>query len=250
MTTGGLLLAPRKLSAKEQSARAELIQAGDDAFDKEDYERALECYHRASALDGSEPEIWAYLGLTYANLDFPREAWRSYKLALTADPEHTDSLWYAAEFLANMEDYLLSKLLLERYLVRETDSHQLSLARELLATVSQHVPASAEAGGKARAATAGDDDVLDDFDDEVDSLEDSLDNDDDSLLLDSEEEEFDVEDEFEASAEELDVEEEAFVASLNLQLAGMESTCSNCGTPIPLDAPYCYNCHTIHFYRD
>ena len=245
MTIGGLLLAPRKLSAKESAARAELISTGDAAFDREDYERALECYHRASALDGSEPEIWAFLGLTYANLDFPREAWRSYKLALTVDPEHTDTLWYAAEFLANMEDYLLAKLLLERYILRETDTNQLSLARELLANVSQHAPAGMEQRtAKASVAMEGEDE--DDFD-EDDSLEDSFENED--LVSDEDDGEFD-DDELEASADELDVEEEAFVASLSLQLTGMESRCSNCGASIPLDAPYCYSCNAIQFYRE
>jgi tetratricopeptide (TPR) repeat protein len=249
MTNGGLLLAPRKLSAKEMAARAELIKTGDEAFDAEDYDRALECYHRASALDGSEPEIWAYLGLTFFNLDFPREAWRSYKLALTIDPEHTDSLWYAAEFLANMEDYLLAKLMLERFLVRETDSHQLSLARELLESVNQHLPAS-EGKAPSRQRSVEDDEenveASDDLDDEEDDLEEVAGEDSELADVDEDGDFDDVLDEDDYGEQD----DEAFIAGLNLQLSGLETTCGNCGTPIPLDAPYCYNCKAIHFFRD
>ena len=247
MTSGGLLLAPRKLSAKEKAARAELITAGDEAFDAEDYERALECYHRASVLDGSDPDIWAYLGLTFSNLDFPREAWRSYKLALTADPEHTDTLWYAAEFLANLEDYVLAKIMLERYILRETDANQLSLARELLQAVSQHVPETQEAGSQRQPIDSDDpeDEVFGDLDDDeleldTDDDEDSLDDDDDfgSDALDYEDNSY------------VEQNDEAFVANLTLQLGGMETNCGNCRAAIPLDAPYCYNCNAIQFYRD
>jgi tetratricopeptide (TPR) repeat protein len=251
MSNGGLMLAPRKLSAKEQAAREELIKAGDTAFDADDFERALECYHRASALDGSDPEIWSYLGLTYANLDFPHEAWRSYKLALTLDPEHTDSLWYAAEFLANMEDYLLAKMMLERYLLLEADAHQLSLARELLTSVLQRLPESASALPVARKAKVSEEpgeEPFDDVDDE--ELDPELDEDDDSDFSDvADEDSFEIDglDEDDGTYSEMD--DETFVGSLNLQLNGLEATCGNCGTAIPLDAPYCYNCHAIHFYR-
>ena len=119
----------------KQAAKDELLAKGDEAFDAEEFEKALDFYHRATVLDGQDVNAWNALGMTYYNLDFPREAWRSYKLALHVDPDNLDSLWYAAEFLFNMEDYLLAKAFLTRYIERETEPERLANAKSLLEDV-------------------------------------------------------------------------------------------------------------------
>lgn len=254
MANGGLLLSARKLSDADRAAREKLVEAGNAAFDEDNYEYALECYHRAAVLDGSDPGIWASLGLAFSNLDFPHEAWRSYKLALTVDPDHTNTLWYAAEFLEGVEDYQLAALMLERYLKLENNPQRRAEAEELLKEVGQHLPDDAGEPLVQRRRLAEDlgesipePNPAASFDDDDEDEEDALEFVDEEAGFDDEDEDFDDED-LAGEYEELD--DEAFVASLVLQLNGMDARCGSCNTAIPMDAPYCYNCKSIHFYRD
>ena len=238
----GGVLAARQLSADEVAKRERLLAAGHEAFDGEDYARALDCYHRASVLDGSDPKVWGMVGLAYANLELHREAWRSYKLALVCDPEDMDTLWYAAEFLYNIEDFLLARLLLERYVTRETDPARVEEAEEMLTDARRLATDDDEL--RERPRFTGSDDP------------------DDSI----EEEElagFVIEDEVEIAADDADPDyveldgselgeetEEQFTASLQLELTGMASRCTKCASALPLDAPYCYSCLAPHLYEE
>lgn len=238
----GGVLAARQLSTDEVAKRDRLLAAGHEAFDCEDYARALDCYHRASVLDGSDPRVWGLVGLAYANLDLHREAWRSFKLALVCDPEDLDTQWYAAEFLYNIEDFLLARLLLERYVTRETDPTRLEEAEEMLADVRRFATDDDELRERPRFTGSDDpDDSLEeeelagfDIEDEVGTSADSADPDDDDLDL------------IELGEET----EEQFTASLQLELTGMASRCSKCRSALPLDAPYCYNCLAPHLYEE
>jgi tetratricopeptide (TPR) repeat protein len=241
---GGIAKAP--LTSEQELAKSKLIQAGHEAFDAEDFEKALDCYHRASLLDNSDPVVWNCLGLTYTNLDFHREAWRSYKLALKSDPENLDAVWYGGEFLFNVRDYALARLFLTRYLELETDEQKTEEAQELLDQVK---------------AELGEDDIKNevpisaDPDDELADVETELPEgfevEDEELStdeFDEEDDEWESNDEYGDSFDEED--EEMFTASLHLQLTGMSAKCQNCGTSIPADAPYCFNCKAPHFYED
>ncbi|MCH7472647.1 hypothetical protein IIA79_06820 [bacterium] len=232
------------LSAEQEQAKRDLLSAADDAFDAEEYERALDCYHRASLLDGRDPGVWRNLGLTYYNLEFPREAWRSYKLALQADPEDVDTLWYAGEFLAAVEDYAMARFILQRYLELEEEEERCEDARRLLAEAKLKLDSEDSPkrksdlivyGDAEEAAEDDEEDELAGFEIEGDEPEDPLDEDDFA----------DIEDD---SGGQEDV--EGFVASLQLQMGGMEAACSNCATAIPRDAPYCYSCNAPYFYPD
>jgi tetratricopeptide (TPR) repeat protein len=238
----GGVLAARQLSTEEAAKRERLLAAGNQAFDDEDYARALDCYHRASVLDGSDARVWGMIGLAYANLELHREAWRSFKLALVCDPEEMDTQWYAAEFLYNIEDFFLARLLLERYVTRETDAERLAEAEEMLADVRRLATDDDELRERPRFTgsddpdDAGEEEELAGFDieDEVEIPADDADPDYDEL----EDGEF---------GEETD---EQFTASLQLELTGMASRCLKCAAALPLDAPYCYNCLAPHLYEE
>jgi hypothetical protein len=164
---------------------------------------------------------------------------------LRADPDNTATMWYASEFLFNMEDYELAKALLERYTEREADPERLIEAKDMLAECDREI---AVRGGKPKAkpvSGSGDDDDDEDWDEdeelpegyevEEEDKEDDIDDD-------------DLDDEFDEEA--FDVDDESFVATLVLQLNGQEAQCSNCATRLPLDAPYCFNCLAPHFYEE
>lgn len=237
--------AVRRAKANEKLSKEQLLAAGDSAFDNEDFEKALDFYHRATVLDGQDPVAWTALAMTYFNMEFVKEAWRSYKLALRADPDNTATMWYASEFLFNMEDYELARALLERYLEREVDPERLIEAKDMLAECEREI---AMRGGEAKAKPlirSGDDEDIEDLD-EDDELPEGYELDDED-----EDDDFDDDDlDDELDEESFDLDEESFVATLVLQLNGQEAQCENCATRIPLDAPYCFNCLAPHFYEE
>ena len=223
----------------KQAAKDELLAKGDEAFDAEEFEKALDFYHRATVLDGQDVNAWNALGMTYYNLDFPREAWRSYKLALHVDPDNLDSLWYAAEFLFNMEDYLLAKAFLTRYIERETEPERLANAKSLLEDVELGIQKQQEEEPPDK-----DEELAEEEEDEKE-LPEGFEYEDDE-----EDEEYDDDEEYVEDDELLDDEDETFVATLTLQLEGTDARCQNCSTRIPLDAPFCYHCLAPHFYEE
>lgn len=240
MNNSGEVTARHKLTEEQRKQRAQLLKAGHDAFDKENYKKALDSYNRAAVLDGSDPEVWYSLGLAYYNLGFNREAWRSYKLAIHTDPDSIEAVWYAAEFLYNIEDYPLSKLLLEKYLQMETDTEKIEEARELLGEVLHELGGEEPERPLAVPRPANEEEE----EEEEEDLE-GFDVEEEEELEEEEEEEYDEED------DDLGLEEEEgeFVPGLDLRLSGFESSCAKCATPLPLDAPYCYNCHAPVFYK-
>lgn len=224
---------------KEKLDKAELMKLGDAAFDSDDFEKALDYYHRVTVLDGQDPSAWSALAMTYFNMEFPREAWRSYKLALQLDPDSTTTLWYAAEFLYNMEDYALAKALLDRYVERETDAGRLAEAGEMLGETEREL-AVRGAGASAVEERHGPE-----VEEEQDELPEGFEYEEEEEPDDDDEEDYDddLDDDFEDD-------EGSFVATLTLQLTGYDAECVNCSTRIPLDAPYCYACLAPHFYDE
>lgn len=235
--------AVRRAKANEKLSKEQLMAAGDSAFDNEDFEKALDLYHRATVLDGQDPVAWTALAMTYFNMEFIKEAWRSYKLALRADPDNTATMWYASEFLFNMEDYVLAKALLERYTERESDPERLLEAKDMLAECEREI---AMRGGASKPKPMGR--ISEDEDDDEDEDEELP----EGYEVDEEEDEdeFEEDDFDEMDDEDFDADDETFVATLVLQLNGQEAQCENCATRIPLDAPYCYNCLAPHFYEE
>lgn len=231
-----------ELKPEQREAKRQLIEAGDAAFDAEDYERALDCYHRASVLDGHDAAVWSALALTYANLEFPREAWRSHKLALNADGDDPDVLWYAGEFLFNMEDYELARLVLSRYLQLEEDAARRAEARELVEEAARQLGLDDAEGaglnieeGVPVEEEADEEELPEGFVVEGDAAED--------------EDGEDLED-FALGGDLAELDEDGFVAGLALRLTGLHARCGHCGAGLPEDAPYCYQCLTPHFYED
>ncbi len=130
---------PAVEAAPQDPVKLQWVERGNEAFDAEQYEHALECYHQASMLDQRDSKVWSNLGLCYSNLGFDREAWRSFKLALQVSEGDFMPLWYAGEFLSEMGDHALASVLLSRYVQLETDPEYLADARALLAEARSHL---------------------------------------------------------------------------------------------------------------
>jgi hypothetical protein len=177
--------------------------------------------------------------MTYANLDFPREAWRSYRLALLADPENLNALWYSAEFLYNLEDFVLCQMILQRYLQLEDEPEQRTEAEELLGEVNHLIGEERELGVM----------VADDVEDADEAeLPEGFDEDEAKPVAAIADE--DEDDDLVTDEDEVNLAEERFVAGVELRLGDLQHRCRECGTALPSDAPYCYACHAPCFYDD
>ncbi len=239
-----------KLSSKDEASKRLLLAEGNTAFDDDEFERALDCFHRASLVDGSDPEVWNLLGLTYTNLDFNQEAWRSFKLALQIAPDNLNSLWYSGEFLFGIEDMALTGLVLSRYVELEKDESKRNEALEMLKEAQLELKESDDSGSPTQ-FSAENYDLADEAEDadEFDGFEIDSDDDDDgdadgfgdSGGLDDEE--------FDGIEDSEILDDDQFVAHLSLQLERADSKCNTCQTAIPVDAPYCYSCKAPNFYE-
>lgn len=133
-------------AAIETSKARDLLGIGSDAYDKDEFEEALEHFTGVIKLHPNHPEAYAMLGLTFSALGFTREAWRSFKLALKADANDPNTLFYAADFLTDQGDYEMAKILAGRFLEVEKDSEEKAEMDELLERINAHL----EAGDKGK----------------------------------------------------------------------------------------------------
>jgi tetratricopeptide (TPR) repeat protein len=216
---------------------ARLFERGEQALDAEDFRKALDQLNKASLLNPDNVEVWNLLGLTYQALGHDREAWRSFKFALRADPDDTHALWYAAQFLHEREDYPLALSFISRYIELETDANELKEAESLREDIKYHLQ---DIDVYRDAATSIDGYDEDEADEEVPA--------DKFTILDENDEELDGEDDFDDEPVEL-TEESDFLADLQLQLTDRNSKCTFCGAAIPTDAPHCFNCKEPHLYK-
>jgi len=238
-----------KTSTKTSKDRREefekLLEEGESAYDREDYRTALKVLNRASQICQDEPDVWCLLGLTYQALELDREAWRSFKLALHQDPNDLSSLWYAAQFLYEREDYPLAMSMIERYLELEEDPDERKEAETLKEEIAYHLRESAGVEPALGLDKTEEDEIA----------EDGVLPEDEFTVIDLEEEEEEelpvtsAEESWDDEEEEDDVLEASFLADLTLQLTDRNSKCIYCGAVLPTDAPYCYNCKEPHLYQ-
>jgi len=212
-----------------------LLTEGEQAFDAEDSRKALELLNEATHLNADDPLVWNLLGLTYEALGHDREAWRSFKFALRADQEDLHALWYAAHFLFEQEDYSLAMNFIKRYLELETDAAEIKEAEHFKEDVDYHLRSLEDLNSGGNAATRFEDEVEEEIPPDKFTI---LDEDEDEPELE------DIEDE-ELPPEETD----QFQADLQLMLTDRNSKCLSCGTALPTDAPYCFNCRKPHLYK-
>ncbi len=230
---------PAKAEADKQKALEDyqrLVARGEEAFDKEDYRRALKLLNQATQINADDAHVWNLLGLTYQNMGHDREAWRSFKFALRADQEDPHALWYSAQFLFEQEDFPLAMDFITRYLEVETDPAELKEAEHLREDIAYNLRSMEDLNTGSEALSVDYDD--DDDDEEVPS-------DKFTLIDDDEEEEMEA---FEDEPREPG-DTRAFIADLQLMLTDRSSRCVYCGAALPTDAPFCFNCKEPHLYR-
>ena len=119
----------------------ETFTNGMNSYDEEEFEDALELFNDVIRAEKDHHEAYNMLGMTFAALELPREAWRSFKHALRTDENDKNTLFYIADFLADQGDFEMAKYFAERYLEMEHDKVEREEMTEILERVETHLEA-------------------------------------------------------------------------------------------------------------
>ena len=79
-------------SAKGKDLQSLLTQ-GRDAYARQDWAQSIDAFKKVLAIDASDPEAHAYMGLILAGAGHSDSALMAFDRALTADPNYTLALW-------------------------------------------------------------------------------------------------------------------------------------------------------------
>ncbi|MEP0813732.1 MAG: hypothetical protein HRF49_03585 [bacterium] len=124
----------------------EAFASGMAAYEEDEFEDALELFNDVIRAEKDHHEAYNMLGLTFAALDMPREAWRSFKHALRTQENDKYTLFYVADFLADVGDYEMAKHFAERHLEQEEDPAEREEMEEILQKVNAHLAAGDRGG--------------------------------------------------------------------------------------------------------
>jgi tetratricopeptide (TPR) repeat protein len=119
----------------------ETFSNGMSAYEDDEFEDALEYFNEVVRADIEHQEAFNMLGLTFAALDLPREAWRSFKHALRIDGNDPATLFYIADFLCDQGDYELARGFSSRHLAVEKDEEEREEMQKVVARIQQHFDA-------------------------------------------------------------------------------------------------------------
>lgn len=119
----------------------EIMQSGMAAYEDDEFEDALECFNEVIRANPDHHDAYNMLGLTFAALNYHREAWRSFKHSLRTDENDSCTLFYIADFLCDMGDYELAKEFGERHLEVEEDGDERKAMEEIYARINARIEA-------------------------------------------------------------------------------------------------------------
>ena len=119
----------------------EILQSGVAAYEDDEFEDALECFNEVIRANPDNHEAYNMLGLTFAALNYHREAWRSFKHALRTDETDTCTFFYIADFLCDQGDYELAKEFAERHLEIEEDEEEVTAMQEVYNRINARIEA-------------------------------------------------------------------------------------------------------------
>ncbi len=119
----------------------EAFSNGMASYEDDEFEDALESFNDVVRADNEHQEAFNMLGLTFAALDLPREAWRSYKHSLRIDDSDPVTIFYIADFLCDQGDYELAKDFARRHLEIEKDIEERQEMLAILEKIQKHLDA-------------------------------------------------------------------------------------------------------------
>ncbi len=115
-----------------------LIQLGNDYFDTNQYEKAVEAYKKALALDPQNADVLTDLGICYRKLRRPQEAVQAFNKALEAAPNHVLTLFNLGIVLRDdMKDYPGAIKAWEAFLEKAGDSPHAMMVRPWLKALKE-----------------------------------------------------------------------------------------------------------------
>ncbi len=128
--------APSPTPTTDPASSAETLTAANQAYDRQEWAKAIELYQRTIALGLDNADVRTDLGNCYRFSNQPNDAVIQYEIAQRQDPQHEISFFNAATLqMEAFRDATRAAELLEDYLRRFPDSPNSTNARNILAQV-------------------------------------------------------------------------------------------------------------------
>jgi len=131
-------VAKRELSIGEAE---EAFSNGMAAYEEDEFDEAITYFTEVVRADPEHLDAFNMLGLTFAALELPREAWRSFKHAIRLKENDSNTHFYIADFLCDQGDYELAKEFAERYFKLEHDEEEGAEMSKILEEINGHIRA-------------------------------------------------------------------------------------------------------------
>jgi tetratricopeptide (TPR) repeat protein len=110
----------------------DLVKAGNDLMDKQDFEQAILQYQKALAADSLHPEIMVDLGACYHAVGMNDEATQQFRRALSLDPKQPIALFNMGVVSLTVGDTAATKAWWGKYLEVSGDGPEAATVREQL----------------------------------------------------------------------------------------------------------------------
>ncbi len=88
--------------------KEEWFDLGGKYIDKEDFNKAVEAYHKALEIDNTDPAVWFNLGLSYHALEMLEDAYVSFDQSTSHDPDYAEAYLQKSRVLFDQEKYRLA----------------------------------------------------------------------------------------------------------------------------------------------
>lgn len=129
------------LSVNPNNVRA-LVQLGNDYFDIQSYDKAVEAYRKALKIDPKDADVLTDMGIAYRRMGKPQEAVDAFRLAVDADPQHALALFNMGIVLRDdLKDYASALKAWETFLEKAGETPHAVMVRpwveQLRAKVSE-----------------------------------------------------------------------------------------------------------------
>jgi len=131
----------KMLSVNPNNLRA-LVQLGNDYFDIQSYDKAVETYGKALKIDPKDADVLTDMGIAYRRMGKPQEAVAAFRSAVDADPQHALALFNMGIVLRDdLKDYASALKAWETFLEKAGETPHAVMVRpwveQLRAKVSE-----------------------------------------------------------------------------------------------------------------
>ncbi|MBN1271793.1 MAG: AAA family ATPase [Candidatus Aminicenantes bacterium] len=91
-----------------RKTKEEWFDLGGKHIDNGDFDKAVEAYHKALEIDNQDQKVWFNLGLSYHALEMLDDAYESFDMSTTIQPDYAEAFLQKGRVLSDQEKYRLA----------------------------------------------------------------------------------------------------------------------------------------------